>query len=300
MKILRRLITLFNGKNRPLSGEPHAVIAALNSLLLEKQMKQRIAWIWRLILGLILGTACLGAVAQDTAPQTKGAPRGKYVLRLASGDSGFCADFTHNLNQFRDLDFQTCNPRLSPKYPQLSRPQWEEIPLDMDLAKKILTNRPSVGFERWLKVTEAARAAGEVKMWRIRVDLFGDGQLETLVRLDHAEFGEHPYCSYFDSKQMIVDIAAPKVAKWYSYANLDNSYELGSDMVYDTATKRYYLLDWNRWHSSSGNGEDAVLGRENCCIRNIGATASVMVYRADSHGVGPVCWIDWVPTGHRK
>ena len=297
MKTLRRLITLFNGKNRPLSGEPHALVAALNSLLLEKQMKQRIAWIWRLILGLILGTACLGAVAQDTAPQTKGAPRGKYILRLASGDSGFCAAFTGSLNQFRYLDFDTCNPRLSPKYPQLSRPQWKEIPLNMDLAKKIITTPPSIGWERWLKVTEAARAAGQVKMWRIRVDLFGDGQLETLVRLDHTGTGERPYCPYFDRYQIVMDATDPERAKVLSAPYM--RYWLGNDMIYDASTKRYYLLDWNWVAGSAGHGEDAILGKDRD-FKDIGATASVMVYKAHNLGVGPVCWIDWVPTGHRK
>jgi len=234
-----------------------------------------------------------------TAHKISGAPRGKYFLRLSSGgNKEFCTAFTGNLNQFRHLDFNTCDSRLSPKYPQLSRPQWEEIPLDMDLAKKILTDRPSIGFERWLKVTETARAKGEIKMWRIRVDLIGDGHLETLVRLDHAEFDEHAYCSYFDSKQMIVDIPSSKTAKWYADAHLYNVYRLGSDMIYDTSTKRYYLLDWNRWRGSSGHGEDVIMGKENCCIRNIGATASLMVYTADSGGVGPACWIDWVPTDY--
>ena len=82
-------------------------------------------------LGLLLVVASLSATAGDVAPESKVPPRGEFVLRhqAAIGRDGtdyrkFCTPFTENLNQFRHLDFETCDARLSPKYPQFSRPQW--------------------------------------------------------------------------------------------------------------------------------------------------------------------------------
>jgi len=51
------------------------------------------------------------------------------------------------------------------------------------------------------------------------------------------------------------------------------------------------MLDWNRYGRALGGGKN---------IADIGATTSVMVSGANSRGVWPVCWIDWVPAGHRK
>lgn len=221
--------------------------------------------------------------------------RGQYVLRATSGLRDFCPAFTANLNEFRDLAFDTCDPRLSPKYPQFSRPEWEEIPLDLALARKILIwNEESMrkavveeSWQRWLKMTESDRAAGEVKLWRIKVDLLGDGNLDTLVRIDHAFDATRPSCSNFNSQQMITDIPDPQSAKLYAFSHFNNSIEVGGDMIYDAKSKRYYLLRWNRYGGAGGYGK---------ALSNIGATASVLVNRANSQGVGPVCWIEWVPT----
>lgn len=250
------------------------------------------------LLGVMLGANGPNANADGSTSETVHAPHGEYVLR-ASGRvhdnvdfKKFCAAYTANLNEFRHLDFDTCDPRLSPRYPRFSRPQWEEIPLDLAIARKILTDRPSVGFDRWLRITETARATGEVRLWRIRVDFLKDGHLDTLVRLDHASDGTRPHCSYVDSKQMIVDIPEPRAAKWYAHAHLNNTDRLGGDMIYDADTKRYYVEDWNRYTGAGGRGLE--LGG------NIGATASVMVYGADYDGVQPVCAIEWVPTGQHK
>jgi len=247
----------------------------------------------------VLVLVSFGARGQEANPPTKAPLRGDYVLRATSrlhdniNYSEFCATFTANLNEFRDIDFQTCSPRLSPKYPRFSLPQWEEIPLDLDIVRKILTGRPSIGYDRWLQITESARAKGEVKLWRLRIDLLKDGHLDTLVRLDHGSDGTKPYCSYYDSRQMITDIPDLQAARLYAHAHFDNTYRLGGDLVYDAVTERYYLLDWNRYGRSIADGMELRGG-------DIGATASVMVNGATQFGVEPVCAIEWVPTGRRR
>jgi len=235
----------------------------------------------------------LSAIAQDVTTVKPSTPKGKFVLRHQAtiGRDGtdfrkFCTPFTENLNEFRQIDFQTCDARLSPKYPQFSRPQWEEISLDLDIARKILTNRPSINFERWINITEPERAAGHVKLWRLQIDFLKDGNPDTLVRLDHASDGSRPYCGYLDSKQMITGVQKAETARWYRHAHFFNSSRLGGDMIYDSITKRYYALDWNRYRGALGGGVS---------LKSIGATASVMVSRASDDGIHPVCWIDWVP-----
>lgn len=242
-----------------------------------------------LILAPLFANVGCAATTDHVASNT--VTRGEFVLRATADDHGFCAAYTANLNQFRNLKFDTCSPRLSSKYPRFSRPLWQEIPLDIDMAKRIMTDRPSVGFERWQKITEHLRAAGKIKMWRAQIDLLGDGRLDNLVRLDHASDGTRPHCIYFDSKQMITNIANPKVAKWYAHAHFYNDYQLGGDLIFDDETARYYLLNWNRYGPALGGGKTLV---------DIGATASLMVNRADDRGIGPVCWIDWVPTHKSK
>lgn len=285
------------------SSTTDIVRGASRVVRVSSQMLSHISGVIRTTFLLMLGLTWLGthAHAADRLHESTGSPRGKYVLRLAAGDGGFCKDFTANLNQFRNLDFATCNPRLSPKYPQLTRPAWKQIPFNMELAKTIITEPISpywkLGWERWLKSIKAARAAGDVKLWRLRADLLGDGHLETLVRLDHTGLGEGPYCPYFDSKQLVLSGNGVHVDKFYTSGAIRQG--LGSDLIYDTATKQYYFVEWNSAMSSAGHGEGAVLGRDRD-FKNIGATASVMVYRAVKQGVGPVCWIDWVPAHQTK
>lgn len=250
----------------------------------------------QLLLALLL-TMPAYSMARDNA--SKDTPKGRYVLQLAAPpDSRFCKDFTDNLNQFRNLDFYSCAPRLSPKYPQLVRPKWEQIPLDMDIAKKIITlPYNDIGWDRWLKDTETARASGEVKLWRLDADLLGNGQIETLVRLNHVWIGEHPhqYCSYIDSRQIALHAPSTDFGDIFSITVPGNG--LGSDLIYDSQVKRFYLLNWNTVGSSRGHGEDFYIGRGNG-FKTSGATASIMAYSVDVQGITPACWIDWVPTKH--
>jgi uncharacterized protein YecT (DUF1311 family) len=233
----------------------------------------------------------LGKAARDAKPDV---PHGKYVLRVSKGelpendyaeDYEFCRTFVDNLNEFGNLDFDDCNPRLSPKYPQFSRPQWEEIQLDLKLAANILSTQ--MPFNNWLSETQAARDSGQVKMWRLQADIFGDGDKETVVKLDHTGDGsEGAYCSQFNSMQLFTKI--PYTANHEFYTGLYARYRFGNDMIYDSKSKHYYQIAWNPWTAISGSGKP---------LEFIGAIAGLLVNRANNQSVNTICWVDWVPAG---
>ena len=70
------------------------------------------------------------------ARKASGDIKGKFVSTYV--DSTVCQPFTRNLNEFRHLPFNSCNSRLSPKFPEFSRPVWVEIPFDLALAEKVV------------------------------------------------------------------------------------------------------------------------------------------------------------------
>ncbi len=242
--------------------------------------------------------------------------RGKFVLRLAAFDGGFCRPLVEELNRFDDIDFATCDstgysyvwrgggcPPALRDTPRIQRPVWKEIPFDLSLAKKIVGSPGEYMWKYWLKKTEAVRARGEMKMWVLQADLFHDGHLETLVRMNHAnDDGSMPRCEYFDRYQGITGIANPEIAYafhgtngFFTFSMNPMASPIGGDLLYDTKTKTYYFLRWNPTYDSGGNGEDAVLGRGNT-LKSIGGTIGVIAYDVNHWGIGPSCWIDWVPT----
>lgn len=96
--------------------------------------------------------------------------------------------YTRNLNQFRRLDFDVCDPRLSEKYPEFTRPVWEEIPFDLSVAEMIIRNAAGTGqgdpyWAGWLKASEPLRQEGKITLWRTRIDIDWDGAPETILRL---------------------------------------------------------------------------------------------------------------------
>ena len=219
---------------------------------------------------------------------------GDYMPDLPAG--GVCQAFTDNLNEFRRLKFDTCNSRISPRFARFSRPTWQEIPLNLDLAKKMLKIQHS-WYEGWLNATKDERAAGVVKMWQLSAEFLGSGKLETMVRLDHALYGgTKPSCSYFDSNQMLIGLPR-SVAKAYTVGLPFIASTLGSDLIYDSMTKRYYILEWNRNGAALAERADAFIPnfQGGSVTLTKGATAGVVVYVPLVKGPWPICWINWVP-----
>jgi len=120
-------------------------------------------------------------------PQPPASPfKGEYFVTRSQG--AVCVPFARNLNQFRRLDFDVCHPRLSEKYPQFTRPAWEEIPFDLSVAETIIRNVAARGqgdpyWTGWLTGSEPLRAEGKITLWRTRIDIDGDGAPETILRL---------------------------------------------------------------------------------------------------------------------
>src|SRR5258705_8711074 len=124
----------------------------------------------------MFGCIALALVDSGQAQPPVSSFKGEYFV--TKGADPVCVPLAGSLNQFRQLDFNVCHPRLSAKYPQFTRPTWEEIPVDLALAEMIFknpdTSPPSPDTERWwqvwLKQSESLRTAGKLKLWRTRID----------------------------------------------------------------------------------------------------------------------------------
>lgn len=142
-------------------------------------------------------------------------------------------------------------------------------------------------------------------MWVLRADLFHDGNLETLVRMNHANDDDSmPRCEYFDRYQGITGIKNPGIAYIFNHTNGAFTFSknpmgspIGGDLLYDTKMKTYYFLTWDPTHDSSG-WDDPVLGDHR--LGPIGGSIGIRVNAVNQYGVGPRCWIDWLPTARKK
>jgi len=215
----------------------------------------------------------------------------------------FCHLLANDLNQFQSLPFDTDNPRLSSRYPQLRRPHWTPMPWDRRLAKEIFTGCPhgvckkvskwSSVWRHWLKRTKALRREGKTLLWRTTIDLAGNGQQETLIRIrmpspQHAVRNVPPirviritpprYCRYIDSKLDMLPSAHPRLVKKFNKGSLWGWVEGPTDMIYDTDGKQYYMLGWQRWSVLRGATE------------TIGVSTFTALY-----GYIPECYIGWIP-----
>jgi uncharacterized protein len=249
---------------------------------------------------------------QEPAEPMPGKPKGEFFLsRTYDTSTSFCQDFTRNLNQFRHLDYGECNPRLSPKFPEFSRPNWEEIPFDLGVAEQVV--RRGSGTEDWrekfwrlwLANSGALRKAGQIRLWRLRIDIDGDGKMDTVIRIDPmpgeiaslmgpvSQKPPSPYgCEYnFGSLFMLSDATTyPDTARDFNRAYFQ-------DIIFNAANNNYYLVSWSPEYRADGllgiSGDTA----------DIGATAGVTL--ASLRGwpisyLGDKCKIDWVLTGRYK
>lgn len=257
------------------------------------------------------------AVAAAKERRQEGTIKGKFISTYV--DSTVCQPFTRNLNEFRHLEFNSCNPRLSPKFPEFSRPVWEEIPFDLELAKKVIegkygnlihsaaygeqaiyAERVRLQWESWRDRTEALRLAGRAHMWRTRIDFDGDGKEETIIRMvpaaDVVDYrtpdkplnpGEEsaPWnCDYNCGTLHMADDARPDVAHMF------NTQEEGRDIIYFAGDGRYYRTEWIPSRYISGYPK---------IVRDVGGTAAVMLSILGRNIGAAMCRIDWVPIKKR-
>jgi hypothetical protein len=217
-----------------------------------------------------------------------------------------CVPYTRNLNQFRRLDFDVCNPRLSEKYPQFTRPSWEDIPFDLGLAEAIVKNlswypeSAERWWQAWLKASEPLRAQGRLKLWRTRIDIDGDGADETIVRMDHPlapnrtqeEQGwrlvENP-CPYRDGMLFMLESPNDFMKK-----QINHGAGAIGDIIHFSGG-RAYRGQPNGYYATSRLTIPAYPHGE-----EIGATRGMKVYSLSNYGAGEACSINWVPTGHYR
>jgi len=263
---------------------------------------------WRTValVGIILLTR--QAQAQPVRAQTpaqiqadiKAGFKGEYFLTRS--EDPICPAFTKNLNQFRKLDFDECAPRLSQQYPEFSRPEWKEVPLDLGFAEKAFRDvsleytqsRSEMDrkWQSWLDETADLRKNGQVKMWMTEADINNDGTPDPIARVQYA----HPAsslpilqrgCVYSHSGlwKLSPNTVGINGGRSHFYFTRD------SDIIYFSKTERFYSLEW-----AEGQVGPILDGRE------IGATRGVLVELARSAGSSliPVCYINWVPTGRYK
>lgn len=252
-----------------------------------------------------------------------GKPKGEYFLSRVEAfeTTGICSDFTRNLNQYRHLEFTECDPRLSPKYPQFSRPTWEPVAYDLktmerwvkDYSRRV--NSPpresaqaQADAERewqdWLKNTLVLHQAGKVKVWRTRIDIDKDGKPDTLLRvvpyfgftLKDDRYPGLPYGCNYNQGRLFVPLDGTLDPGMPPVFNRQGQYH-ESDIIYDYASDRAYRVTWD---PQTPSGIEGQLGQG---ARDIGATSHVKL-SAVSFGLSPymktICLIDWVPTGRYK
>lgn len=244
-------------------------------------------------------------------------PSGRFVLMkfLRATPEVICKRFEGDLNQFRYLDFDQCNPRLSAKFPEFSRPYtWKEIPFDMALAEKAIRSTENIvdlrdpemiaeaheiQEKRWLtwkKDSEPFRLSGKAHMWITKIDLYSEGKDDTILKMipggrsgiDPNRLSLWP-CDYNSGELYIVDSASTEDA-----ARFNAQASSSSDIIHYAEDNHFYLLSWNlvasRYYGSTRYDP----------LPDIGGTRSVEVlslFHNKGFGIspGPVCFIDWVP-----
>lgn len=264
------------------------------------------------LLTLLLGLGLLGISAAQEQKQDSSI-KGKFVSTYEATDSPVCKLFTHNLNEFRHLPFSSCNPRLSPKFPEFSRPVWEEIPFDLELAEKVVKGRyenytsspftelAQYQWPSWRDRTEVLRQTGQAHMWRTRIDFDDDGKEETIIRMvppgDVVDYRapDRPMSTYYETPPWSCDYNSgvlhmaddARTPVRHSFNGLGG---WGNDIIYFNGDKRYFRVNWYPASPTQPMIE-----------RDVGGTAGVVLTRLfmPTDGTvsigGPQCRIDWVP-----
>jgi len=244
--------------------------------------------------------------------------KGDFVIVQDAFREHVCQRFKDNLNQFRNLDFDQCNPRLSGKLHKFSRPYtWKEIPFDMALAEKAIRSTVDLTMSldeeglayqrkeqedrwvRWKKDSEPIRASGKAHMWITKIDIDGDGLDDTILRmLPGGRYRIDPErlttwsCDYNLGELYVVDSASTSMATSFNV----NAWS-GSDIIHYAEDNHFYLLDWLPG-SSIGFGQSRVN------VASVRGTRGVVVYtlyrREKDTDTTPasICLIDWVPKEH--
>jgi len=241
--------------------------------------------------------------AEEKRARTDSSVKPWYVLARAA--ASICGPFTSNLNASSQLEFDACQSRLSDKHSRFSRPHWEEIPFDLEVAEKIVKRAWAVKFpakaealwKEWLDDTQSVRNSGAAKMWRLQADLDGDGGLETIVRMNYAlRFRKEMRRTESERLRRIegceyVDSALYMTAGDVELAKHFNANEFLHDLLHDGASNRYFAIEW----SASPIAGVGIWDRGHPTVV-AGATRGVAIYEINPRwGPRAVCNIQWIP-----
>lgn len=224
--------------------------------------------------------------------------QGKYVL-VRTHEIGYsmCEEFTRNLNEFEDIPFDVCAPRLSVKYSRFSRPKWDEIPFNLDFAERIVkdsfvTSNPQKkekGWKKWLIETDSSRKEGRLTMWETKVDIDGRKRHETVFRMSSQAssklFNANESCVYRDST-LHIDREKDEFGKQFNFAGAFG------DLIFDDVTRMFFLVA-----SSPYPGTGSGLWGQGPPIVIPNATRGIAIYKM-YRDIGPAaeCNIQWVPS----
>jgi hypothetical protein len=256
---------------------------------------------------------CLAAIAglciaveagsQPSAP----AVLGEYVL--VRSRTAVCRDFTTFLNRYRDIDFDSCSLQLPNDGSRFVRPAWQEVPLDMAIAERLIKRdweerSPAQAkqlWADWLADTAGARRAGRVRMQRLEADLDDDGAPEVLVRMNFGErfraeekrlspeFRRIEGCHYIDSALYVLD----SKSAWAQTFN--GSLQRAGDIIQDTRTRRSYVVEW------SMDPARGIWKRDEYPRGAAGAKRSIIVGEVHKQwGLSGICHIQWIPKAIAK
>ena len=183
-----------------------------------------------------------------------------------------CKALVKNFNQFRNVPFGSNNPQLSPRYPQFYRPHWTPAPWNRVLAKTVETGFPGgvcpkygaddcqPNWRSWLRNTRALRRAHIPVLWRTTIDLLGNGEHETLIRLrmPPAGYGDggstvfhlppSSYSPYIDNKLYMLPLPHPQMARGFNGFLGWEWATVPTDIIGNTDDKKhpFYVLSWSR------------------------------------------------------
>jgi len=254
---------------------------------------------WVIAALLVLVSPSLGWAGQAQPPASPF--KGEYFV--TRNQDPVCVPYTRNLNQFRRMDFDVCHPRLSEKYPQFTRPSWEEIPFDLALVERIVKN-PSrspedaeTWWQAWLRASEPLRAEERLKPWRTRIDIDGDGVPDTIVRLDNPLTtkvwqGEKSWvieknpCAYHDGRLYMLNSPSDTLKERFNSRAPDLA-----DLLHFSG-RRVSPGETNGYYGVSRLTIPAYPDGD-----RIGATRGMIIYQLNNWGGGKVCSMNWVPTG---
>ncbi len=243
---------------------------------------------------------------------------GKFKLISNELGGAFCQRLLGNLNQFSSIDFDKCNPRLSPNFPEFSRPTWTEIPFDLKLAEKAIrstvdhsgynphesdedkvywSNEGDKRWQQWLSGSESLRQAGKARMWITKIDIDGDGMEDTILRMTPGgRFRIDPLhpslftCDYNVGE--LYEIESKNLSMLSSFNSFVSAF--GPDIIRNAEDGKYYMLGWVPSSSAGFHMINEPLSGP-FGKRGVAVFSLYRKHPDDDMSPASICLIDWFP-----